>query len=242
MEKGSSTGLYILVAIVIFGIFIAMITGLLGQGVQEQVQGAVTFVEDFLSGESNGGDDDVIIDEDEDEEETPETPSNGYKGSKHKLNLTDEEIEAIVARIGFAPSKDIARAMLRNELTYDQLQDIRSGVATEPGNPQYRDGANHLSNWLINEPFWYPQGVGETVQSTEPIISYANNISDIVKNQRKPAAAQQELTDFYNYSMSYPEGSYERQYFDRTVRQIGHGHGIQVSSDGKITGNWPSSE
>ena len=240
MEKGSSTGLYILVAIVIFGIFIAMITGFLGQGVQAQVQGVVTFVEGFLSGEGNGGDDDVIIDEDEDdEEETPETPSNGYKGSKHKLNLTDEEIEAIVARIGFEPSKDLARSMLRNELTYDQLAHIQAGGS---GDVWEQQGAQFLNNWLINEPFWYPQGVGETVQSTEPIISYANNIGDIVKNQRKPAAAQQELTDFYNYSMSYPEGSYERQYYERTVRQIGHGHGVQISADGKITGNWPSVE
>lgn len=239
MEKGSSTGLYILVAIVIFGIFIAMFTGVMGPSVQAQVQGVVTFVEDFLGGEDNGGDD-VIIDEgDEDEEETPETPSNGYKGSKHKLNLTDDEIEAIVARIGFEFSKPLARKMLKNELTQDQLANIMAGGG---GDPWEQQGAQHLNNWLTNEPFWYPQGVGETVQSTEPIISYANNIGDIIKNQRKPAAAQQELTDFYNYSMGYPEGSYERQYYDRTVRQIGHGHGVQISADGKIIGNWPSSE
>lgn len=235
MEKGSSTGLYILVAIVIFGIFIAMFAGVMGPSVQAQVQGVVTFVEDFLGGEGSGSDDVIIDDEDEEDEE--ETPSSGYKGSKHKLNLTDEEIEAIVARIGFEPSKDLARSMLRNELTQDQLENIATGGT---GDPWKQQGAQHLKNWLVNEPFWYPQGVGETVQSTEPIINYANNISDIVKNQRKPAEAQQELTDFYNYSMSYPEGSYERQYFERTIRQIGHGHGIQISNDGKIIGNWPS--
>lgn len=234
MEEGTGIATYILVAVIIFGLFVAMVTGIFGDSLKAQMVGMIEQVEEFMGKE--GGQDEEPGEEDESEPEPePEQGSGGYKGSKHKLDLTDEEIEAMISSLGFAPSLPLARKMLKNDLTYDELENLIAGGG---GDQWEQQGAIHLKNWLNNQPLWYPQVAGETIQSLAPITKYSSEIANVLKNERNQTAAQKELNEFREYSMNYPVGSYERMYYDKTIQYLGHNHGVQVDGSGVIIGNW----
>lgn len=235
MEEGTGIATYILVAVIIFGLFVAMVTGIFGDNIKAQMVGMIEQVEEFM-GKEGGPSDELPGEEDEGETEPePEQGSGGYKGSKHKLDLTDEEIDAMLSSLGFEFSIPLGRRMLKNDLTYDELENLIAGGG---GDPWEQQGAIHLKNWLNNQPLWYPQVAGETIQSLEPITKYTSEIANVLKNERNQTAAQQEMNAFHEYSMKYPAGSYERMYYDKTIQYLGHNHGVQVDGSGVILGNW----
>lgn len=235
MEEGTGIATYILVAVIIFGLFVAMVTGIFGDNLKAQMVGMIEQVEEFMGKEGGPSDELPGEDGETEPEPAPEQGSAGYKGSKHKLALTDEEIEAFLSRIGYEFSIPLARRMLTNDLTYDELEHIAAGGS---GDQWEASGAQHLKNWLRNEPLWYPEVAGETIQSLAPIVNYSSDIANVLKNQRNQTAAQQELNEFREFSMKYPAGSYERMYYDKTIQYLGHNHGVQVNGSGEIIGNW----
>lgn len=207
--------MYILVGIVIFGIFLGLISVFYNDGIYGMIDDITTAVM-----EGTEGGEPIIGPEIIEEVEEENTPSaGGYRGHKSVVSFTDDEIESFIE--GMDPSaKVFGRQLLKGELTWDQFAQVNGA------NRNYPQHAKDFINGRHN--MWLPEANGESIRPYNEVTDYVDEVGVKYKNQ-DPVVKQQaaeELRSFYSYSKDYPTGTYEAAYYNEVVKMLKHRHAI----------------
>lgn len=196
-------------------------TGVFGDDVGQSVLANFTEVESYVLGTEEQDTTDSESNND-DESGVPVSYGSYTPHGRPPLNLTDEEINQYLE--GMDPNmRPFGEALLREQLTWDELQEI---------NAVNRNYPNHAYHFLRDRHnFWLPQADDARLRPFSELAEFVDSVGVFYKSQDADVkkVAEDTLRSFRDYSKQYGEGSYENDYYKEVVRLLPHRHAIHVN-------------